>query len=217
MEVYSTEEEQVEAIKKWWRENWKSLAGGILLGLAVLYGGRAYLQKQDNYTAAASVQFDAMVQALAQDKPDVVSTHAETLLGQFADTAYAVTAALTMAKIKVDAGDLLAAESHLRWALNKASHEGLKHTARLRLARVLLANGKADDALQSLSNVNPGSFTASYEEVKGDIYVAKGSVEQARSAYSLALAALKPGDRGRNFLEMKLDDLGVSPAPESAS
>lgn len=217
MEVYTTDEEKLEAIKNWWRENWVSLAGGILLGLAVLYGSRFWWQKQENYTAEASVEYEAMTQAIAQDKSAEATPHAEKLLGQFADTPYAVAAALAMAKIKVDAADLLAAESHLRWALSQADNDGLQHTARLRLARVLLANQKLDEALSTVSNVTAGSFVASYEELKGDIHRAKGQLDLARGAYQLALAALKPGARGRNYLEMKLDDLGGIPAVEGAS
>jgi predicted negative regulator of RcsB-dependent stress response len=210
VDVYTTEDEQIEAIKKWWRENWKSLAGGILLGLGILYFGKSYIQSQDAKTGMAAFEFDAMMQSLNQDKKDQASTHAEILTGQYADTPFAVGSALALAKLKVEAGDLLAAESYLRWALDHAETSVLKHAARLRLARVLLANKKADDALKLLQGVDSANFTASYEQLKGDIQLAKGNTNEAITSYNLALAAMKPGDRGRNNLQMKLDDLGAA-------
>lgn len=210
MDVYTTEEEQIEAIKKWWRDNWKSLAGGILLGLGILYFGKSYLESRDAKTGMAAFEFDSMMQSLNQDKKEEATTHAEILTGQYADTPFAVSSALALAKLKVDAGDLLAAESYLRWALDHADSSVLQHAARLRLARVLVANNKSDEALSLLQGVDTTNYTASYEQLKGDIQLAKGNVNEAITAYNLALAAMQPGDRGRNNLQMKLDDLGAS-------
>jgi len=219
VEVYTTEEEQIEAIKKWWRDNWKSLAGGVLLGLAILFGGKNYLHSQEVKTGMAAFEFDAMMQALNADKQEEATSHAEILNSQYAGTPFAVVSALTLAKLKVEKNDLSAAEAYLRFAMQQASNEALKHAARLRLARVLLANNKADQALQlvSLTSQESAGYTASYEELKGDILVASGKVSDAISAYNLALAALQPGDRGRQNLQMKLDDLGALENAKQAS
>lgn len=219
MDVYTTEEEQIEALKKWWRENWKSLAGGVLLGLALLFGGKSYLQNRDHKLGMAAFEFNAMMQALNASKVDEATSHAEILTGQYADTPFAVASALALAKMKVQKNDLLAAESYLRWALQHASNEALKHAARLRLARVLLANKKPDQALKlvSVSSQDSAGYTASYQELKGDILVAMGKTSDAISSYNLALAAMPPGDRGRQNLQMKLDDLGALENNKQAS
>ena len=222
---YATEEQQVEAIKNWWKENAKSVIGGILIGLAVLFGGRAWLQQQGQHVANASMVFETMMQDMAQDKAKQAAESGAQLLGQYSDTPYAPMAALTMAKIKADEGDLATAKLHLRYAQDNAKKDEIKHVARLRLARVLLAEGNKDEALKELDSAEPGSFAVSYEELKGDIYVAKGEVDNARNAYTLALAAMPASDRGRKFLQMKLDDLGevsdkgkpASPASAGAS
>jgi len=219
VDVYTTEEEQIEAIKKWWRENWKSLAGGVLLGLAILLGFRTYSNNRDVELGMAAYEFDAMMQAIASDKKDEAAAHAEILNSKFATTPFAVTAALAQAKLKVEKKDLLAAESFLKWALDHAKNEALKHAARLRLARVLLASNKANDALAliSLSSQETAGYTASYEELKGDIYVASGKVSDAISSYNLALAAMEPSDRARQNLQMKLNDLGAIENAKQAS
>ena len=122
-----------------------------------------------------------------------------------------------MARIKADEGDLATAKLHLRYALDNAKQDEIKHVARLRLARVLHDEGKQDEALTLLNGVAPGTFEESYQELKGDIYVAKGDIEKARTAYTLALAAMSANERGRNFLQMKLDDLGKAAKPVGVS
>ncbi|WP_455376565.1 YfgM family protein [Kaarinaea lacus] len=215
MDVYTTEDEQVEAIKKWWKENWLSLVGGVLIGIGILFGGKYWIDTKNYHAEAASMEFEAMSQMIAQNKTLEAETRAASLLGEYADTPYAGFAALAMAKMKADADDLVAAKSHLRWAIENSGQEEVKEEALIRLARVYLAENNYEDALAQLKLVKSDSHKVVVEELKGDIYVAKGEPENARTAYSLALAELdlsadNSSSRLRNFLQMKLDDLGGS-------
>ncbi|MCI0505221.1 MAG: tetratricopeptide repeat protein [Gammaproteobacteria bacterium] len=218
MDVYTTEDEQIAAIKKWWKENWLSLFGGILIGAGILFGWKYWNDSKNFHTESASVEYEAMIQSLAKNQLEESSSHAATLLGQYADTPYAGLAALTMAKIKADKDDLVAAKSHLRWAMDNVQQQEVKTEAQIRLARILLAEGKHDEALQQVSNIQLSPYKAVVEELKGDIYVAKGDIVNARTAYSLALAELDQSTSGaapraRNFIQIKLDDLGEVPRP----
>jgi len=208
VEAYTTEEQQVEAIKKWWHENKMSLIGGVVIGIGALWGGRAWLDNQQNYTEAASSVYQQMLEQVSQGKNEDAAAQAAQLLGQFADTAYASLAALTMAKIKQEGGDAAAASAHLRWALDNSKDDIVRHEARLRLAKIMLADEKYDDALALLNGVDAGVYESSYEQLKGDIYLAKGQPESARSAFMRALASASPEERGRAVLQMKLDNLG---------
>jgi predicted negative regulator of RcsB-dependent stress response len=208
VEIHSTEEQQVEAIKKWWKENRWSLIGGVAIGVAALIGGRAWVDGQNSYMEAASSEYLSMQEKMTSGKTDEAATHGAQLLGQFSDTPYASLAAMVMAKIKMDAGDLLAASSHLRWALDNASQDAVKHEARLRLSRILFADKKSAEALALLDVPGTGHYTSAYEQLKGDIYVADGKPESARTAYSRALKQMSPTASDRTSLQMKLDDLG---------
>ena len=208
MNVYATDEEKVEALKAWWKQNGKSVIGGILIGVAVLYGGKTWLDQRHSHVETASMEYEAMMQDLNQDKKDQAAERGASILGQYSDTPYAELASLTLAKIKVDENDLVAAKANLRWAMDNAKQDEIKLIARLRLARVLNAEGNHDEALKLINIPNTGKFAASYAELKGDIYVAKGNTSEARTAYNLALQSLDPGSRDRHYLEMKLDDLG---------
>jgi predicted negative regulator of RcsB-dependent stress response len=208
VEVYTTEEQQVEAIRKWWHDNKWSIIGGVIIGLAALWGGRTYLEGQRSYGEAASAAYQIMMSRLDSGATKEAAQIGAQLLGQFADTPYAGLAALAMAKIKVEAGDLVAAKSQLHWALDNSKQVAVQHEARLRLGRILLAEGKGSEALALLNGVDEGSYKAAYEELKGDIHVHDGDAAAARQAYALALAALKAGAPARQVIQMKLDDLG---------
>jgi len=213
-----TEEEQIAAIRKWWKENWLSLFGGVLIGAGILFGWKYWSDSRSFHTGSASVEYEAMIQSLAKNQLEDASSRAATLLGQYADTPYAGLGALTMAKINTDKDDLVAAKSHLRWAIDNVKQPEVKAEAQIRLGRILLAEGKFDEALQQLSNIKLAPYKAVVEELKGDIYVAQGDTANARTAYTLALAELDlsasgGAPRARNFIQIKLDDLGEAPNP----
>ena len=208
MEVYTTEEQQVEAIKKWWHDNKWSIIGGVVIGIAALWGGRLWLDNQRSYGEAASAAYQVMMERMEGGAVEESSQVGAQILGQFADTPYAALASLAMAKIKADGGDLVAAKSHLRWALDNTEQPAVQHEARLRLARILLSEGNGTEALTLLNGVAVGSFEAAYEEVKGDIHAASGNIDLARTAFRHALDLLEPAAPARQLLQMKLDDLG---------
>lgn len=216
MEIHSTEEQQVEAIKKWWKENMWSLIGGVAIGIAALVGGRAWVDGQHAYAEAASTEYLNMQEKMISGNNDAAITHGAQLLGQYSDTPYAALAAMAMAKIKTDTGDLVAASSHLRWALDNTSQDTVKHEARLRLSRILLAEKNMTEALALLNVPDAGIYTPAYEQLKGDIYVADGKTESARTAYTRALKQSSASAPDRNSLQMKLDDLGSVSAAMSS-
>ena len=77
---------------------------------------------------------------------------------------------------------------------------------RLRLARILIAQGSYDEAESVLSSDYPAAFTTGYEELKGDLYAARGETAQARIAYDKAISAAD-GNASR-WLVLKRQDLG---------
>ena len=150
-----------------------------------------------------------MMQHLAQGQYSEASEKGKQLLSDFADTPYAELAALGMAKVKVEEGDASAAMPHLRWILDNAGQEPVKHQARLRLARLLLADNQAQQALSLLQGVEYGSsYQAAYDALLGDVYLALGRDSEAREAYQRALSSTNGALAARDLLQMKLDNLG---------
>ncbi|KRT54644.1 YfgM family protein [endosymbiont of Ridgeia piscesae] len=207
MSGYQTEEEQVEALKKWWKENGTSVIAGIVLGFGAVFGWQAWNGYQDRVGEEASVAFSQMIDAITQGQSESALKQAELLRLEYESSAYAVFAALAQASLKMEQGDSAAARSQLEWAMQHAEEPGLKQLARLRLARILLSEGETEAAASLVKAAPAGGFDSEFAALRGDIARQQGDLQAARQAYQLALA----GDVGNGELvQMKLDDLGVA-------
>lgn len=208
MDIARTEEEQLEALKKWWSENGWSIVAGIVIGLGAIFGWRSWQAYQLGLAEQASNLYTGMIADIRQQNNDEARTLANQLLDEYSGTTYATYAALMLARLEMDEEKPEAALSHLQWVMDKAKQDELKHLARLRMARVLLATGKQDEALKLLDVRNPGKFLADYEEIKGDIYMQLNEPDKARTAYQLALAGSQGVDENNPVLQMKIDAAG---------
>ena len=205
MEIYSTEEQQAEAIKRFFRENGLSLALGVIVGLGGLYGWKTYNQNQITTAEQASDAYTKLVES------DSVLASADAFISENKDTQYATLAAFVAAKEAVDAQNLDLANKKLSWIVTNVDNAQLKAIATTRLARVQIAQQQYDDALSTLNAPLPEAFNANVAELKGDIYTQQGNKEQARVAYQAAVDA--GGLTSNPLLQIKLDDLAVtSPA-----
>ena len=212
MEGYESEKEQIDAIKKWWKENGKSIIVGVVLGVGLVVGGRWWLSHQSKQAEIASDQYAMVLQEIKKGDDDAALKRGGRLMEAFAKSNYAALTALELAKLKVDKPDLEGARYYLQWVVDHASAAPLKDVARLRLARVLLAKGDKAGALKMVGAVDANTFVQPAQELKGDILLAEGDRDQARAAYSAAADAVpKGGDRSR--LDMKLAEAGGKGAP----
>ncbi len=207
MEIYRTDEEQVEALKEWWGENGRSVIIGLVLALAAVFGWRYWQDSTRAHAAAASAEYQMMLQRLDAGEGREVVEIARRIIGAYADTPYAALASLSLAQQAVDEGDLDGAGAHLRWVLENAKVDEVRQLAQVRLARVLVAQGKTDDALAQLTAVKSASFSAMVEEARGDAYLAQGRRADALKAYQAALAAAADVPAKQQLLRMKVDDL----------
>lgn len=208
MTNYETEEQQVEDLKRWWKQNGKVVMIGVVIGVAAVLGGRGYLNHKEAQRIEASVRYERMSQAISSQQSEAAVDEGEHIVADYPDTVYAAMASLALAKLRVDKGELAIAENRLQWVIDHATQPDIVHTARLRLARVLLADGKYDIALGKLSGIDMDGYTALYQELLGDIYLAKQQPDKARTAYQAALQAMGAND-DRQTVQLKLDNLGV--------
>lgn len=212
MDVLTTEEQQVEALKKWWKENWASIIGGVLIGASIIVGWQLWTGHQVSQAKVASSTYEAMMSAMQSGQVDVGLEFANNLVSQYPDSPYASLAALASAKMKLEQGDSESARTHLRWVMENGKPDEIRHTARLRLTQILLSEAKYDDALSLVADVTGGAFQSSYDAIKGDIYLAQGKKDQALATYQQALSNLDPASRMRDILQMKIDNLGGAAA-----
>lgn len=211
MSEYLTEDEKVEAIREWWKENGKSVIAGVILGVAALFGWRGWVDYREDRLAAASEIYAQLRIKVQQGQVEEARGLAEQLREDYTRTPYAALGTLQIAAIDGASADRLdAAAEDLGWVLDKARQLELQELARVRLARVRVAQDRPEDALALLQVELPAAYTGLVEELRGDAYRAQGRLQEAREAYDRAI--LLAGGAAE-YLRMKRDDLGVPAAP----
>ena len=213
MEVYESEQEQIDAIKKWWKENGKAVIIGAVLGFGSLIGWQQWQANVQMQRESASMEYDVMLADLENNNYQEVKDRGAHILSAYQSTSYAALSAMSLAKIYVEEGDFSAAKTYLQVVIDQDKQPQLKQVAQLRLARLLLADGDAVQALSQLKTVKVGGFGAVVSELEGDIHVALGNRDMARAAYQRALDTIETGVDA-TLLNMKLDDVG---GPEADS
>lgn len=207
---YETEEQQVEALKEWWRENGKAVIAGIVLGAAAIAGWGAWKAHQAKQAVAASDIFSQTLDATIDGDAEKASTLAKQIGDDHANTLYASYSYFAAARAAIDAGDLDAAGSSLRWVVDNGKTDEIKLIASVRLARVLGVQGKSADGLSLLPSSYPDSFKALVEEARGDLHVVAGDVDAARTAYKAAQDSGNASDSAA--LTMKINELATADA-----
>lgn len=206
MEIYDTEEEQVAAIKKWWKENGMSTILGVIVGIVLILGWNFWQSYQQDKADQASTLYAQLLESVVKKDNASIQTISDQISQQFGSTAYASYSSLLLAKNKVAQGDLDAAKAIFEKLMAQASSIEVKNLARMRLIRLLHATGDNEKGLQLIAEVDQSSsegYTASYNELKGDIYVALDRLAEARTAYESAKRDGLPSP----LLQLKLDDI----------
>lgn len=205
--MYITEAEQIEAIKKWWREYGVSVVVGILLAIVLGFGWRAWEQHHEQQLEHASMRYEQLVTNIVNGNNTAAEVQAQRLMARYPHTPYAELAALQLARQEVFQKNYPAAETHLTWVVRHGSTPALREVARLRAARVLLAQNQTADALKLLNKMDDSAYLPEVDEVRGDILVSQGKLAEAKDAYQDAIKAFPGLEILRPLLQMKLDNL----------
>ncbi|MFC4656259.1 MULTISPECIES: YfgM family protein [Rheinheimera] len=205
MEIYNTEEQQVEAIKRFWKENGLAIAAGVVLGLGGLYGWRYYQSSQLEKTMTQSQAYSQLLEKAQADDSTELAQQFQSFVDTNADSSYAMLAAFVAAKEAVEKKDYAAAVKSLNFVVSSAKQPEMKALAQLRLARVQLEQKDHAAALSTLAAALPEAFKAQQEELKGDALLQAGEAAKAKTAYLAAQSASK--DSQSPILKVKLDEL----------
>lgn len=204
------EQEQLDALKAWWKDNGNTVLSVVLVAVVALAGWRGwqyYQHKQATEAATLYAQFNAQI---ASGDTKRVNDAADAVMDRFASTGYAPRAALLAAQVNEQAKDVAQAKKQLQWVIDHAGEATLKDVARLRLAALLLDEKKYDEAAKLLDAKHPASFDALYADLRGDVLNAQGKHEEAASAYKLAYEKTDAASAYRNLIQMKMDALGAA-------
>lgn len=215
--AYDLEEQaQIEALKDWWRRYGTlviALGAALVVSVAAFQGWRYYRASQSEVAAQLLEQLERAEQAADVKK---VAAIARELKERYGWTGYAPLGALAAARAAFERGDRAAAKAELEWVVANARLEELRDVARLRLAGALLDEKDYAAALALLDAKHGDAMAGLYADLRGDILLAQGKEEEARSAYRLALDRSEPGSAYRATVQLKLDALGEPQPPQEA-
>jgi predicted negative regulator of RcsB-dependent stress response len=212
-----SEEEQIEAFKRWWAENGLQLIAGLVLVVGGYFGWQFWQDRQQQQVEQASDLYIEMIDIVASqadgrrlslEKEVAIGKLADQLKAEFSGSGYAQFAALLKAKLAVDNKELDLAAAELQWAMDSDPAPETERLVRLRLARVEAARGNIEGALQMVQGVDPQDMKSAYEEAKGDFYMQQGNTAAAFTAYESALAANQSSDPMlSNILQLKISQI----------
>lgn len=220
METYSTEEQQLQRLKDWWKKNGNSVLIGILAAIVLVFGWQTWKAGKETRRQEASALYSQLLEAVTVSQESRLSGEEEQLAAQqatlntladqlktdYEKSEYAVFSAMILAKEAVLSKDLDLAQTELEWALEHTEVEATKLILNLRLARVLAAKEQYEPALAQLSSMPEGEKLGDYQAVRGDIQMAMGDLDSAKQSYTQAITLAGPG-ANNTILQMKLDHL----------
>jgi predicted negative regulator of RcsB-dependent stress response len=218
VEIYDPNE-QGEVVKKWLIANGSAIVMGLVIAFGGLFGFKQWQGWQENTKQQASAEFEVMGELLDSGQLDEAMSNYQNLQDEYAKSPYASLAALQMARARLEASQPDLAIDLLQFVVDNGYPRALSVVARERLARLLLAQGRADEALTLLQGDTdiPG-FESRFAEVRGDIYSSQGNTEEAIAAYLEALETLEAGVGDRGMLVLKLEAMGAEiPQDDSQS
>lgn len=213
MDRYESDEQQIEAVKKWWHENGKAIIAGIVLGLGGLFGWQSWQTHQTRQAEAASAAYQQVMAFTELKDIDQAKTAARAVIEQHPNSVYAALASFALAKFAAQEGSYDEARARLKWIMEESTDRKIQQMARLRIVRLDLNNQDYDSAWQTLNGGDDLSHMSTYHELKGDILVGQNNTDGARAAYREALALRQNYDTDVELLEFKLNELG--PADQS--
>ncbi|HSH48607.1 MAG TPA: tetratricopeptide repeat protein [Halomonas sp.] len=209
-----SEEEQLEAIKRWWKENGTSLVVGVVVAAAGVFGWKAWQQYQLDQSEAASQRYQELLALSRQDAlDDATRQRAEALIGELEEhhdsSLYADLGRLIEVRLAVQDDDIDSAMQSLEALIGGSKHPYVQGVARLRLARLQLAQQEADAAMATLESDIPASLAVMRLDLRGDAYLALDQRERAAAAWREALDLAAQSGQSQYAIRLKLDDLGI--------
>lgn len=202
------EQEQLEALKAWWRQYGKWVIAGVAAFVLAVGGSQGWRYWQAKQASEAAVLFERAMQAASLHDTKTLKEVTAQIMDHYPRTAYSTPAAWLAGRANLEAGDLKSARAQYQFALEHARDERLEELARLRLASVLFEDGDLDGALKLLAKEPAPAYAGLFAQLRGDILVAQGKPSEARAAYAQALERLAADSALRSLVEIKLDALG---------
>ncbi|MDO9405430.1 MAG: tetratricopeptide repeat protein [Polaromonas sp.] len=210
------EQEQLDELKHFWKRYGNLITWALIVVFGAVAAWNGYQYWQARQSAQASVMYEEVERAAQSGDAARLDRAFADMKDRFGGTVYAHQAGLLAAKAYHDKGNIDSSRAALVWVADKASDEGYKSIANLRLAGLLIETKAYDEALKTLSGSFNKDFAALAADRRGDIFTAQGKKDEAKGEYEKAWKGLDARSEYRRLVEVKLNALGVDPAASAA-
>lgn len=201
------EQDQLDALKTWWKANGNKVLAVVAAVVITIVGYQGWNQYQKQQSEAASSKFMVLGDTSPSDVKTIQAIAGE-IIDQYPSTPYAARAALLSAKASYNAKDIDSAKLQSEWAYKNARESSVKTLAQLQLAGILFEQQDYEGALKLLNEKHESSFDGLFADLKGDVLVAQGKPDEARAAYQAAMNSFEFGSRYARYTQHKLEALG---------
>lgn len=201
------EQERIAELRAWWEDNRWYVLGAVVAALLAFGGWKGWQYWKGSQADDAAAMYTPVADAVKGGDAKKIAEFSKPLMDKHAGTFPASEAALVAAKFAFEAGNHAEARRHLEWVLKNGvdEHRGV---ARMRLAAVLLDEKKYEEALKTLDGNKDEAFAPLAADLRGDVMLAQGRLDEARAAYKLAAEKAEPRNPVKQIAETKLNALG---------
>ena len=201
------EQERIAELKAWWEDNRWYVLGAIVAAVLAFVGYRGWKEYSARQAEDAAAMYQPVAEASKAKDDKKLASAVDAIIAKHPRSFYASEAALVAAKAAFDANNTDEARKRLEWVAEHGpeEHRGI---ARIRLAAVLLDQKKYDEALRVLDAIKDEGFVALAADLRGDIMLAQGRLDEARAAYKLAVDKAGPSHPVKTIAQTKLNALG---------
>jgi len=203
--MHFAQDDETEKLKQWWKRNGTGIVAGIVIGIGGVSGIQGWRMYQDYQTGQASMYYEQMLVAVAEEDNETVVRAADTLVASHSETGYADIARLMLARLAADAGNHGETEAALENLLSVTKDPAMAHTARIRLAVLALQAGQPDRIKALAAEGQNEGFASQYQELLGDALAEAGNWGKAQQAYQTALATMASDSPAGQLLNAKLN------------
>ena len=209
MDAYTTEQEQIDKIKKWWDENGKAVVLGLAIGIGGLFGYRYWESARVAEGQNASINYEHLLGVAPSGTSDEATATGDAIIAGYPKSTYARLSSLVLAKLAVDSGDLTHAKERLQWVIDNSGDGKTKPIALARMAQILLAEGNVEEADTLIGQIDP-IHAEQFAELRGDILAAQGEPEKAREMYNKTLDLAQQRGITGAVVQLKIDNINLA-------
>jgi predicted negative regulator of RcsB-dependent stress response len=204
--AFDNDEQQSEHFKNFYNLHKFKIFSAIAVFLVAFFAYQ-YLESvnQSNDEEASQLFQDVIVSKIGNI--DEIKSKVDELQNDFSNSPYAARASIYYSKLLVETGDYTAAAKELIWASGENIEPSIQSMANYLLGNLYLVEKKLDEALEVANKIITDGYIGLANDLKGDIYLAKGDKENAIKSYELALNYFGGQGELHKVIENKLNSI----------